>query len=201
MKSKLLIVLLALPIFIAGCVGPQSAPTAWEQKFFDVETNYAPKIVVVTNTVVKPDPVTQIPVTNYTVVLATNNIPEYVFSRNTNADETANLVGNILNIAAPGIGSIFVAAIGGLFGLYGTLRSRKSNQTAAALAQIIETGDQVLLSLPNGPALAEQWKAWMVKHQAETGTIAQAANLVANIVDTEDARKAAAQITALISRK
>jgi hypothetical protein len=106
-------------LFLSGCA---SAPTAWEQKFFDIQTNSVPRLVVVTNVV----PST---VTNTGVVL------------------------------------------GGLIGAYRLLRSFRASKTAGVLAQVIETGRQVLQATPQGQAQDEQWKVWMVQHQAEQGVI------------------------------
>lgn len=183
------LLLCSFALILAGCAtsGPQNPPTATEQKFFTIETNYVP--VVETRTSEAGTPVT-----------VTNFVPEYVFLPNTNAAGIAATTGGITGLGAPGYGALATAVVSGIFGLWGMLRSRRSNQTAATLAQIIETGEQVLLTTPNGAALAQQWKAWMIKHQAETDTIGQASQLVANIVDTEDARQAAAQILALLEK-
>ena len=198
--KNLFIISLAAALFTGCASGPQKPPSPTEAKFFDITTNYVPTLSATTNAVVAPDPVTQLPVTNYSVLTITNLTPEYIFVPNTNAAGTAQTVGAITNLAAPGFGALATSIIGGLFGIWGTLRSRKANQTASALAQIIETGEQVLLTSPNGPELAAQWKAWMVKHQAETHTISEASKLVANIVDTEAARQAAEQIAAIINK-
>lgn len=194
-------------VALVGCQsGPQRAPSAFEQKFYTIQTNFVPVVEARTNTVVVTNVIEQasgapifVVSTNVNVTFTSNAIPQYALTPNDSAKATATTGGAITNTFAPGFGGIVTAGLGGLFGLWGTLRSRKSNQAAAAFAQIIETGEQVLLTVPNGAAIAAQWKAWMIKHQAETNTIGEASKLVANIVNTGDAKLAADEITALLN--
>lgn len=203
--KKILLILFTLgliTLLVPGCASnaAQRPPSALEQKFFAVTTNYVTEVHTLTNTVTVTNVVAGVPQvsTNYLVTTVTNVTPSYNFAANTNATQTANAAGATTNLFAPGLGALITSIVTGLFGLWGTWRSRRSNQTAETLAQIIETGQQVLLTAPNGPALAAAWKAWMVKHQAETGVIANASQLVANVVDTEQAKAAAEQIVRLM---
>lgn len=206
MKKQILCILLILSaalVFLPGCstAGPQKAPTAFEQKMFVIETNYLEEVRYTTNVVNVTNLVAGVPQvsTVYQIGITTNVTPVYNFTPGANAAATATTAGATTNLFAPGFGGIITSLIGGIFGLWGTLRSRRANRTAESLAQIIETGQQVLLTAPNGAQLAANWKAWMVKHQAEAGVIADASKLVANVVDTESAREAAAKITQLLS--
>lgn len=206
MKNKFPIFTLFLAAFpltlllLVGCSSLQKPPSDTEQKFFTVQTNYTPVVAAVTNLVVSVDPATSQLITNRVVSSVTNLNPQYVFLPNTNAQDTSATAGALASLISPGGGAIVGSVIAGIFGIWGVLRSRRSNQTAAALAQIIETGEQVLLSLPNGAAISAQYKAWMIKHQAETNTLAEASKLVANIVDTDDARQAAQKIAELVAK-
>lgn len=179
-----------LAFMLVGCTStePQRPPSTTEQKFFDIQTNRVPVVTAVNRA----------EGTNVVVTYTTNIVEQYVMKPNAVAQETAATAGTVGNLITPGAGGLVGTLVGGIFGIWGALRSRRSNQMSAALAQIIETGQQVLLTAPNGAELASQWKTWMVKHQAETGTIADISKLVANIVDTEDARSAASRITEII---
>lgn len=179
----IIITMLSLALLV-GCstTDPQRPPSQSELKFFDVTTNYVPRVTV--------DPATQQPVTNIE--------PSYVFKPNALSQQTSETVGSVVGLGIPGWSALATALVSGIFGVWGTRRSRQANASAETLAQIIETGQQVLLTAPNGAELAAQWKAWMIKHQAETGTIADVSKLVANYVDTDEARKVAEQIAALL---
>lgn len=202
LKSSFAVALLCLGL-TTGCAstGPQRPPSAFEQKFFTILTNYVTEVAFETNAITVTNVVQGIPVVTpaLQVVITTNVTPTYEFTPNTTAAATATTSGTATNIFAPGFGGLVTTIIGGVFGLWGTLRSRKANKTSEALAQIIETGQEVLLTVPNGADLAAKWKAWMIKHQAQTGVISEASKLVANVVDTDDARDAAAKITAILN--
>lgn len=202
-SALLAFLLLALLTLIAGCAtaGPQKAPTAFEQKMFVIETNFVEEVRWQTNTITVTNLIAGVPtpVPTMVITVTTNLTPVYNFTPGQNATATAATAGATTNLFAPGLGGLVTSLLGGLFGLWGTLRSRRANRTAESLAQIIETGQQVLLTAPNGAQLAASWKAWMVKHQAETGVIADASKLVANVVDTESAREAAARIAQFLN--
>lgn len=172
---------------LSGCASsdsePQRPPSAVEQRFFDVTTNVADQVVTTTNEQGEP-------------VITTNRVETYVLTPNTRA-------GAIQGIGATagsffGVGGAVGTALGALFGLWGLYRSRQSTNTSQELAQIIETGRQILRSLPDGAKYEAAWKDWMVKHQAETGSIAAISALVAEVVDNDSARGAAEQIIKLI---
>jgi hypothetical protein len=180
-------------LFILGCKsGP---PTAIERSLFNVQTNYTPSIILVTNTVTVTNeakiPV-QVPVTNF----VTNLVAQYIYTPNTNAATVAETGGAIGSLF--GVGGIASTALAGLFGLWAQMRSSKANKTSAVLAQIIETGGEILKTTPQGAQLADRWKTWMISHQAEQGVISQVTGLVANVVDNQDARDVAAKLTTLM---
>lgn len=168
---SLLIVLLPL-----GC---SSTPTATERKIFDVSTNY--------------------------VASGTNIIPIYVETIKTNWVTAINAGGSVVNTAAPGVGTLVSTGILGLLSIFLGIRNRQYagqntslSQAAGTLAQIIETGREVLSKTPQGQQAANAFTAWMVTHQADTNTIAQITQIVKDSTDNEEAQKAADQILALI---
>jgi hypothetical protein len=65
---------------------------------------------------------------------------------------------------------------------------------AVALSQIIETGREVLKTLPNGAALDTAYVSWMQKHQAEAGAIQGVMKIVSKVTDNQSAQKAAEEI-------
>lgn len=188
---------LLLGLLATGCGTPaQRAPSATELKYYDVKTNFIEVVAVVSNAPAAGE-TSNAQRSTLNVQPVTNRVEEYTFTPNAHAQLTANTgaaVGNIWGVGAP-VG----AGILGLFSLWGLWRSRKSAVASAAeLAQIIETGRQVLRAMPNGEKYEAEWKAWMVKHQAETETIAAVSQLVANSVDNEKAKGAAQSIVNLI---
>jgi len=174
---------------LTGCgTTAQRPPSATEVKYYDIKTNVIEVVAGETSNAQR---------STLNVQPVTNRVEEYTFTPNAHAQLTANTgaaVGNIWGVGAP-VG----AGILGLFSLWGLWRSRKSAVASAAeLAQIIETGRQVLRAMPNGEKYEAEWKAWMVKHQAETETIAAVSQLVASSVDNEKAKGAAQSIVNLI---
>jgi hypothetical protein len=180
-------------LLVTGCgTTGQRPPSVTEQKYYDVVTNVVPVVVTAetsniqhpTSNVEGPKP-------------ATNFVEQYTLTPNANAQAvvaTGAAVGSIW-----GAGTTVGAVLLGLFTSWGIWRSRKQPvATAEELAQIIETGRQVLLSLPDGAKYEAAWKDWMVKHQAHTGVISQVSQLVATAVDKDKAKGAAQAIVNLI---
>ena len=196
-KSLLLAIPLSLLTLFCSCA-TQPPPSAIEQKLFNIQTNYVPVVLLETNIVLATNYVSDQPVlvTNYVFVPTTNLEPQYTFSPNTNAAAIAQAAGNIGGFW--GVGGITGTMAGALFSLWAWFRSRQAGLTADTLAQVIETGRQILLSLPNGEQYDEAWKTWMIQHQAEAGVVEQVAQIVGNVVDTDSARGAAQAIVDLI---
>ena len=90
--------------------------------------------------------------------------------------------------------------LGGLFGAYGLLRSSRSAKTAGVLAQVIETGRQVLQATPQGQALDQQWKTWMIQHQAEQGVMSDVVKLLNQVVDEPSAKITAQDLVGLMNK-
>ncbi len=74
-------------------------------------------------------------------------------------------------------------------------------KTAGVLAQVIETGRQVLQATPQGQVLDEQWKLWMMQHQAEAGVMTDVLKLLQNVVDEPSAKLAAQQLVTLMGER
>jgi len=189
-----LVLLVGLLAFsFTGCSTSQKPPTPTEQKYFEIRTNTVDVVGLVTNVL----PATATTTAAVRVEPVTNRVEQYEFVPNANAQivaTTGAAVGNIW-----GVGGAVGGAILGVFSLWGLFRSRKAAVASAEeLAQIVETGRQILLSLPDGAKYEAAWKAWMVKHQAETQTIAQVSQLVALAVDNDKAKGAAQTIVNLI---
>jgi hypothetical protein len=174
-------------MLVTGCGTPgQRPPSATEQKYFDVVTNVVPVVITGTN----PETLETETVTNYA--------EQYTLTPNQNASATVATGAAVGSIW--GAGTTVGAALLGLFTSWGIWRSRKQPvATSEELAQIIETGRQVLLSLPDGAKYEAAWKDWMVKHQAQTGVISQVSQLVATAVDKDKAKGAAQAIVNLIA--
>jgi hypothetical protein len=139
------LVLATLGLGLVGCGTPgQRPPSATEQKYFDVVTNVVPVVITGTN----PETLETETVTNYA--------EQYTLTPNQNASATVATGAAVGSIW--GAGTTVGAALLGLFTTWGVWRSRKQPvATAEELAQIIETGRQVLLSLPDGAKYEAAW--------------------------------------------
>ncbi len=160
---------------LSACSG---VPRAWEQRFFTVQTNTP------TSALARQALPPQAPVETYT------------FTPNANASTAATVAGNVAGMFGPW-GELVSLAVGGFFGLYGMLRSSRSNKTAAVLAQVIETGRRILEQTPQGQQAQQQWVQWMMKHQAETGVLQNVIGILNKSVDPAQARSVANQLIAL----
>lgn len=194
-----LVLLVGLLAFsFTGCSTPQKPPTPTEQKYFEIRTNTVDVVQLVTNVL----PATATTVAAVRVEPVTNRVEQYEFVPNANAQLVATTGAAVGTTISPVAGGVVGAAIMGLFSLWGWARSKNTATatqiTAKELAQIIQTGRQILLRLPDGAKYDAAWKAWMVKHQAETQTIAQVSQLVALAVDNDKAKGAAQTIVNLI---
>lgn len=199
-----------------GCATAE--PTAFERRFFNIETNVTEKVVVVTNTVTRTNievatitvtntehQVLTSQVTNYTavavpvVVNVTNLVPTYVFTPNTNAAQATAVAAKLGELSGiPGVGTI-VGLVGSLFwGLWGTMRSSKKGKTAASLVQVIEVGREFLARTPQGQQAADAWTQWMVQHQAEQGVIQDVIQLLPKAVDSPAANQVADELLAMM---
>lgn len=226
--KRYLPLLLLLPL-LWGC--KSTPPTKFERTFANIETNYVPKLVTVTNivelvrtnTIINVVTVTNevgvpipMPVTNYNtvttfqtnVVLSTNMVPVVTMTPSNTAKEVAGGVGGVVNTIVPGLGSLVTEGLLGALALWLGYRSRQLSgkndtlsQAAGVLAQTIETGREIMSKTPQGQAAANAFTQWMITHQAETQTVQQISSLVKNVVDNEEAKRAADQILALITPK
>ena len=193
------LVLLLLSALITGCA---SAPTRLEQKLFDIRTNQIPTVTLVTNIVPvyadsgNPSGVAGSPIAWRTNVTVTTNFAEaYTYT----PSATAARVASAANFLGPW-GQLAGMVLGGLIGAYGILRSSRAAKTAGVLAQVIETGRQVLQSTPQGQTLDQQWKTWMIQHQAEQGVISDVVKLLNQVVDEPSAKITAQDLVALMNK-
>lgn len=227
-KQVLLAVFIGSVLALPGC---GTTPSAFEQRFYDIATNYTPRVVVVTNTtpiyltnhvmavewrtnVINDTQISVVPVTVTQSVLTvsyltntvtvTNLIPQYVLTPNA----SAGAVGQVAGVAASpwGAGGLATGAVGAIFALWAGYRNRQLggkndalSQSAGTLAQIIETGREVLKTTPQGQQADAAFKQWMIQHQNITGTLGQISGIVADEVSNEEAKRAANDIKALVT--
>ncbi len=210
------ILAIVVSVLFQGCISP---PSPWESKYYNVETNYVDVVVTRTNIV----PITNVfnvvitntenfVITNETKIVSyttniynlTNVVPiSYQFSPSTNATEIAKTAGDVSNLVAPGTGGLVTAIVGGLFGIWGTMRSRKYQNTAGVLAQGIEVYGEVVKTLKgiNGKDLDAEVKSWLQQNQAETGVIESVLVLLKNTVDNPQAKEVASQIQKFLEQR
>ena len=201
--------------FAAALVGCGTVPTKLEQKFYDIETNTLPRVVVVTNVVpvyvtnTLPQatsaagvPTNAIEVVSWrtNVVVQTNFVEAYTYTPNTNAARLVSTASSAASLFGPW-GELVGLVLGGVIGGYGMLRSSRASKTAGVLAQVIETGRQVLQATPQGQVLDEQWKLWMMQHQAEQGVMTDVLKLLQSVVDEPSAKLAAEGLVDLVNER
>lgn len=211
-----LIPILSLSLLLTGC---SSTPYPWESKFYDILTNSTPQVVIRTNTIhhtnfvdrviadtnivagvphITLTPVRETTVTSEALVtFSTNNLITYTYSANTNAANLSATAGGIAGMITPGSTGLVTTIAGGLFGLYGALRSRKLKRTAGVLAQGIEVYGETIKGLgPLGTELDKKVKGWMETDQAKAGVLSEVQNILTKTVDTNDAKDSADDIKA-----
>ena len=164
----------ACVLWAAGCGGP---PTAFERHFFNITTNFPSGLES----------------TNQSPGLAPAG---YTFEPN----ETAKGVARSLGSFGP-VGELASVALGGVFGLWGLLRSNRATRTAGVLVQVIETGRELMARTPQGAAAGEAWKQWMVMHQAETGVIREVVDILNKAVDEKSAGFVAQELVERMAKK
>jgi hypothetical protein len=199
----------SLAFMLSGCLNP-SPPTAAEAYLYNIQTNYVPIYVPAkTNTVTQTNTV-QITLTNQlngvvitnlepqvvrfeVVVPATTNYQaQYSYSPGTGSQAIAGTVGGVGSMfGLPFLGS----AVTALFSLWGWIRSSRNGQAmGSSLAQIIETGREILKTLPNGAQYDAAYLNFMQQHQTDTGTILGVAELLKKAVSNATAKQAAQDI-------
>ncbi len=225
---KLFLSSIAAAILVTtGC---STTPTATDKFIADVQTNYVPKLVLQTNvvTVVQTNQVTQtVTITNSVgtpvpvfitneityvtystnVVMATNLVPIYSLTVNSNTTATAQAAGQIASIFVPGAGGLVTSGLLALVSIFLGVRNRQFagqnsvlSQSAGVLAQIIETGREILAKEPAGQKASDAFTQWMVTHQAQTETIGKITEIVKLYTNNAEAKAAADQILALIGQ-
>ena len=139
--------------------------------------------------------------TNWVTATVTQAVP--VFMTNFVQVPVTNLVakpeavavidgtGSIVNTFAPGIGSIWALALGGLYHGYRQVRNRKVNE---ALIQGVETARAVLATTPQGQAADAAFVKWLMEHQKEAGVFVTVSQLVEQLSDNPAARMTAQEI-------
>ena len=215
-------------VAFVGCASTKP-PTALEQRFFNIQTNITPQVVLQTNVVpvfqtnvvVQTVTVTNqvgvvvpVPVTNFTTVItmqtnivqATNMVAGYTLAPNATAQTTAGIAGTLSNLGMPGTGSLVTMGLLGLAAAWAGIRNRQYagqnsalQQVSGTLAQNISTFMAVLQQTPQGKQLAPLLQNYLNSHQAEAGVIQQVAGL-ASQVDPLQAQGAAQQILAALGQ-
>ena len=208
MNTKIDLLFVFAIAFLTGCAG--GPPTKLEQKLFSVQTNVVATPATQTNVVTVTNLVRQVVTeTNqvHQLVLETNLVPQVVTFTNlvpafvtvTNYQYAPNATvqtGTSILGAVPGYGGLAAAVLGGIFGLWGTLRSSNANKTSATLAQCIEVARN-LIATQQGQQVADKFKSWLMEHQQDMGVINSVAALVDNAVDPAAAKTVAAQLLKL----
>jgi hypothetical protein len=132
-------------------------------------------------------------VTNFVPVFYTNlvEVPVTNLVSNPVAEASISAAGSLVNLFAPGLGSLLALVAGGLYHGYCQVRNRKVNE---ALVQGVETARAVLTTTPQGQAADAQFVKWLMDHQKEAGVFAAVSDLVDQVSDNPAAKMTAQEI-------
>lgn len=217
MKKLLIIGASTMLLAITGCAALSSAiganptpPSKAEQVLYVTQTNIVEQVIMRTNTITYPEAqviqvtnvnnqvvfqTNTVQVIDHQIVTVTNQVATYTETVAPTTTATVNAVGAGINVAAPGVGTMVSTGLLALLALWGHLRSYKNGNTAAAVAQEVETLREFIQSLPNGTKYDTAITSWLQAHQLETGTAQQVLTLVENKVSNPDAVAAAKEIS------
>ena len=132
-------------------------------------------------------------VTNFVPVFYTNlvEVPVTNLVSNPVAEASISAAGSLVNMFAPGLGSLLALVAGGLYHGYCQVRNRKVNE---ALVQGVETARAVLMTTSQGQAADAQFVKWLMDHQKEAGVFATVSSLVDQVSDNPAAKMTAQEI-------
>lgn len=165
-------------------------PSATEAKLYQVETNFIPATVTVTNILRQTNVVTltnQVDntVTTTNVVSVTpvvsqveTNQAVYIYHNNPQVTGTLAALGQASGPFTGGIGTFVAGGLALLYGLWGQARSTKLKGTAVALTQEIEAVRDYILTLPQGTKIDAAVTGFMQQHQVEAGVASQVMTLI-----------------------
>jgi hypothetical protein len=138
-------------------------------------------------------------VTNFVPVFQTNlvTVPVTNLVAKPEAEATIQAAGSVVNAFAPGLGSMLVLLLGGLYHGYQQVRNRRVNE---ALIQGVETARAVLETTPLGQAADAQFVKWLMEHQKEAGVFATVSALVDRLSDNPAAKVTAQEIMERLQR-
>lgn len=125
------------------------------------------------------------------------------------ASAAAGLVGNLF-----GAGGLIGTAVAGLFGWYQRARNAglvakytgateavaAANQVSVALSQNIETILELMEGSPQLKPVVPLVKNYLMKHQTEAGVVKDVSRLIAEFVNTGEAKGAAMELAAAINQ-
>lgn len=196
-KRHLLIastIALLVTLFSPGCA--TKPPTALEQRWFNITTNYVPEVVLKTNYVTITNLQGGITVQR-NLSAETNLVEQYQYTPGSRAQQVKEVGGAVGNLF--GVGGLVTTGLGALFGLWAQVRSSRRYRTAGSLAQTIETLRVFVKGLPNGAAYDTAFVQFMQSKQAEAGVLQEVVSLLEKEVSNPDAKEAAQNVQNLIT--
>jgi UDP-N-acetylmuramyl tripeptide synthase len=109
----------------------------------------------------------------------------------------------MLNLFAPGIGTIASSGLLLVLGIFAHLRgvgnTAAANNTSATLAQEIEALREFIQTLPSGAKYDTAITAWLQQHQLQAGVATQVLGLLGNEVSNPDAKAAVTEIQGVLA--
>ncbi len=129
--------------------------------------------------------------TNYVDVPVTNLVAK------PGAESIIQGTATIVNTFAPGLGSLFALALGGLYHGYRQVRNKKVNE---ALVQGVETARAILETTPQGQQADAQLLKWLVENQKAAGVFTVVSDLVDQHSDNPAAKMTAQEILERIQK-
>ena len=216
MKIKIISLIAASTacLVIVGCSllgATPTAPTALESKLYDVQTNYVPVPVMVTNqvqttntvtltnTVTQAVTVTNVVVSTPVVTTQTNETPTYTWTTKAGVTQGVQTGESLVNTFVPGVGGMIGTGLFALLSLWGYLRSSKLGDTSSALAQEVEAIREFIKTLPSGANYDQAITSFLQSHQVEAGVASQVLTILSKDVSNPEAAAAAKEIATAVT--
>lgn len=204
MKTRNILGSLLIAVLLTACAST-TPPTKTEQALYNITTNYTPKLVIVTNTVVvdvisyrtNEVGITQL-VTNKVAMNRTEEktvqVPDYVYEAKDSTKTVAQLVGTGVNAIAPGVGTIVSTAMLALLAAWGHWRGNKNKTVATTVIQELEAVREFIKTLPDGSNYDQAIVTFLKDHQVETGVATQVMGILTKNISSTEAKGAVQEI-------
>lgn len=175
---------------LLGCAHGQ--PSAFERTIYDVRTQVVAVVTLQTNYVIAPGTTNPVPIS---VSPVTNLAEQYELQPKptiTSTIVTASGIAGTFGLGWAGaLGTLLATAYAG----WAEYRNSRKKKTLTTFGQHIETAREVIKLQPGGALMEVRFMDSVKSSQVKAGVKADAAQIVENRIDTEQAKTSAAGIS------